>query len=113
MVEQIVAMCRQLGAGEDRDALLRPLAAAAYEQMRLSLRAGVSETDCGSVFPLACAMTVMDTLQEMTGEDRVTSFTAGEVTIRREGTSPLARSARKLLAPWIADEGFCFLEVRG
>lgn len=113
MEEQIVALCRQLGAGEDRDALLLPLARAALEQMRQSLRKGVEPEDCGDVFPLACAMAALGALQEMTGEDRVTAFTAGEVTIRRESSTALARSARKLLSPWTADEGFCFREVRG
>ena len=113
MVEQIVALCRQLGAGAEQDELLQPLALAACEQLKRKLRAGVSESDCGEVFPLAAALLVMETLGEMTGDSRVTAFTAGEVTIRREGTSELGRMAHKLLAPWAADEGFCFLEVRG
>ena len=113
MVEQIVALCKQLGEGDDRDALLRPLAQGALEQLSGGLRPGVSVEDCGELFPLACAMTVMGTLQEVTGEGRITAFTAGEVTIRTEGPGQSARVARRLLAPWMGDEGFCVRGVRG
>ena len=113
MLEQIVALCKQLGAGDDRDALLRPLAVGAYEQLRAGLRPGVSPADCGEVFPLACAMAVMGALQELTGEGQITAFTAGEVTIRTDGPGQSARMARKLLSPWMGDEGFCVLGVDG
>lgn len=115
MVEQIVALCKQLGAGEDRDALLQPLAQAAWEQLKTKLRPGVTEVDCGGVFPLAAAMLVMDTLGEMTGDSQVTSFTAGEVSIRKEnhGSGSLVRAARQMLAPWTTDDGFAFRGVRG
>lgn len=113
MVEQIVALCKELGAGAEQDVLLRPLARAACEQLRACLKEGVAVEDCGDAFALACAMTAMGVLQEATGENAVTAFTAGEVTIRREGSCALARSARKLLAPWMKDSAFCFLEVPG
>ena len=113
MVEQIAALCKQLGAGDDWDVLLRPLAQGAMEQLRAGLRPGVTPEDCGELFPLACAMAVMGTLQELDGEDRVTSFTAGEVTIRTEGPCRSARAARRLLSPWMGDEGFCVRGVRG
>ena len=113
MTEQIVALCKQLGAGDDRDALLRPLAQGAYEQLSAGLRPGITPEDCGEIFPLACAMAVMGILQEVTGEDRITAFTAGEVTIRTDGPGKSARVARRLLSPWMGDEGFCVREVRG
>ena len=113
MVEQIVALCRQLGAGEEQDVLLLPLAQAACTQLKAGLKDGISPEDCGDAFPMACAMAAMGALQEMTGENAVTSFTAGEVTIRRENSTALARGARTLLAPWMKDGGFCFLEVLG
>ena len=113
MVEQIAALCRQLGAGEEYDGLLRPLALAALEQFRAGLRPGLTPEDCAEVFPLACALAVMGTLQEITGEDRLTAFTAGDVTIRTEGSCQNARAARRLLSPWMGDEGFCVRGVRG
>lgn len=113
MTEQIVALCKQLGAGDDRDALLRPLALGAYEQLAAGLRPGLVPEDCGEIFPLACALAVVGALQDLTGESRVTAFTAGEVTIRTEGSGQSARAARRLLAPWMRDEGFCVQGVRG
>ena len=113
MQEQIVALCRQLGAGEEQDVLLLPLAQAAYIQLSAGLKEGVAPEDCGEAFPMACAMAAMGVLREITGENAVSSFTAGEVTIRRELSTCLARSARSLLAPWMRDGGFCFLEVPG
>lgn len=113
MVEQIVALCRQLGAGEEQDTLLLPLAEAAYLQMKAGLKDGFAPEDCGDAFPLACAMAAMGTLRELTGENAVTAFSAGEVTIRREISTAMARSARKLLAPWMKDAAFCFQEVEG
>ena len=113
MTEQIVALCKQLGAGDDRDALLHPLAQGAYEQLSAGLRPGVTPEDCGEIFTLACAMAVMGALQELTGEDRITAFSAGEVTIRTEGPGQNARMARRLLSPWMEDEGFCVRGVEG
>ena len=113
MTEQIVALCKQLGAGDDRDALLRPLAQGAYKQLSAGLRPGITPEDCGELFPLACAMSVMGVLQEITGEGQITALTAGEVTIRTEGPGQNARVARRLLAPWMGDEGFCVQGVDG
>lgn len=113
MTERIAALCRQLGAEEEREALLLPLAEAACVQLKAGLKEGVVPEDCGEAFPLACAMVVMGVLRELTGENEVTAFTAGEVTIRKEASTVLARSARKLLAPWMRDAAFCVLEAAG
>ena len=111
MVEQIVALCRELGGEENT--LLVPLAHAVQEDLCRRLKPGLTPEDCAEVFPLACALAVMGTLQEITGEDRLTAFTAGEVTIRTEGACQSARAARRLLSPWMGDEGFCVRGVRG
>ena len=50
------------------------------------------------------------------GLSGVASFTAGEVTIRREGTgSGTSRTdqALRLLAPWLGETGFAFQGVAG
>ena len=83
MVERTVALCRQLGAGADREEILPVMARAACEQLKLCLRADVTPEECEDVFPLAAAMIAMDTLAQLEGEDRVSSFTAGEVSIRQ------------------------------
>ena len=82
------------------------------------MREGVAPEDCGSAFPLAAAMTAVDRLSAMTGGgDGVTSFTAGELTIRREqggtGRKGLSDQAEGLLAPWLGDTGFMFQGAEG
>lgn len=115
MVERTLTLCKQLGAGADREEILPVLAQAACEQLRLRLRSGVTEADCGDVFPLAAAMLVMDTLSELEGDSAVTAFTAGEVTIRRDntGSGGLVRAVRQMMAPWSREDGFACQGVRG
>lgn len=113
MVERTVELCKQLGVGGDREGLLPVLALAACEQLRLRLRPGVTEADCGDVFALAAAMIALDTLRELEGEGQVSAFTAGEVTIRCDGDRSLVRAARQMMAPWTKDGGFAVRGVRG
>ena len=69
----------------------------------------------------AAAMVVMDRLSGVTGgggAGEVTSFTAGDLTIRKEtgsgGTDrSLSAQAEGLLAPWLRDAGFVFQGVEG
>lgn len=113
MVEQIVALCRQLGAGEEQESLLLPAARSAYEDLKHRLRPGVTVEDCGQAFPLAAAMLAMEHVKVMSGEGNVTSFTAGEVSIRREGAASFGAVGMRLLLPWLKDSGFCVQGVRG
>jgi len=111
MVERTVELCKLLGAG--REDILPALALAACEQLRLRLRPGVTEAACGEVFPLAAAMIALDTLGELEGENRVSSFTAGEVSIRCDGSHSLVRAARQMMAPWTKDGSFAVRGVDG
>jgi len=111
MVERTVELCKQLGAG--REDILPALARAACEQLRLRLRPGVTEADCGEVFPLAAAMIALDTLRELGGENRVSAFTAGEVTVRCDSSRSMVRAARQMMAPWLRDGSFAVRGVRG
>lgn len=119
MTQEIMALCRSLGAGEDQEELLLPLVRAVQVRLAARLRAGVSPEDCGPAFPLAAAMMALDALEGAAGEDRgVTAFTAGDLTIRREaGSGPGAggrrAQAEEILSPWLGDTGFCFQGVRG
>lgn len=113
MVERTIALCRQLGAPTDREEILPALAAAACEQLMLRLRPGVTQEDCGEVFPLAAAMIAMDTLAQLEGEARVSSFTAGEVTIRCSDSGSLVRAARQMMQPWTQEDGFAVQGVCG
>lgn len=117
MIEQILALCRAMGAGQEE--LLLPLALAVKEQLTGRLKEGASPEDCGTAFPLAAAMLVMDQLSGVTGEGgAVTSFTAGDLTIRKEAggggaARTLSAQAEGLLAPWLKDAGFVFRGVEG
>ncbi|MGO5021482.1 hypothetical protein ACTQ4E_00145 [Lawsonibacter sp. LCP25S3_G6] len=115
MTQRIIALCRAMGAPEDREELLLLLAQAVEEQLAGRLKAGVTPEDCSAAFPLAAAMLVMDALEECGGSGDVTSFTAGELTIHREPKAGQGRSqqALNLLSPWLGDTGFFFRGVRG
>ncbi len=116
MTEQILTLCRAMGAGQEE--LLLPLAQAAESRLAGRLKEGTAPEDCGPAFPLAAAMLVMDGLSGMTGGGETASFTAGDLTIRREsggsgsGKSLSAR-AEGLLAPWLRDGRFVFQGVEG
>ena len=80
------------------------------------LKPGTSPGLCGPAFPLAAAMLAMDGLERSVGSGRVSSFTAGEVSIRMGGTAGeggLTATAERLLAPWLGETGFAFRGVRG
>jgi len=116
MTKEILNLCRAMGATEDQEELLLPLIQAAQVRLERRLRAGVTPEDCGAAFPLAAAMTAMDSLSRCAGGDRVTSFTAGEVSIRtgNSGTQDgLSGQAERMLAPWLKEAGFAFQGVRG
>jgi hypothetical protein len=114
MTEEIMALCRAMGAREDQEELLRPLVGAVTAALERRLRAGIAPDDCGSAFPLAAAMVVMDGLERMTGVSGVTAFTAGEVTIRKGSCGgELTAQAERLMAPWLVETGFAFQGVAG
>lgn len=119
MTEQILALCRAMGAGQEE--LLLPLALAVKDQLAGRLKEGASPEDCGTAFPLAAAMLVTDRLSAVTGgggSGEITSFTAGDLTIRKEAggggaNRTLSAQAEGLLAPWLKDGGFVFRGVEG
>lgn len=121
MTQEILALCRAMGAAADQEELLLPLILAAKGRLTGRLKEGTAPEDCGTAFPLATAMVVMERLSAMTGggsAGEVTSFTAGDLTVRREsgGGGPgksLSAQAEELLTPWLADDGFIFQGVEG
>lgn len=120
MTGEIAALCRAMGAAPDQEELLLPLIQAVCRRLAGQLRAGTAPEDCGSAFPLAAAMTVMDQLSGISGggsAGEMVSFTAGDLTVKKETGGGTARSlsdlAGELLAPWTRDAGFCFRGVEG
>lgn len=119
MTQEILRLCAAMGAPADQEELTALLVQAVCEQLTAGLREGTAPEDCGPAFPLAAAMLVTDRLSRMTGDGSgVTSFTAGELTIRRETSGGqtgkgLSAQAMELLAPWMRPAGFCFQGVEG
>ena len=115
MTEEVVALCKAMGADGDREELLLPLVRAVVSAMEGRLRAGVTPQDCGDAFPLAAAMVVMDGLEGATGSSRVASFTAGDMSIHTGTARGESRTdqAQRLLAPWLGETGFAFRGVAG
>ena len=113
--EEILALCRLMGAGEEQDELLLPLIEAVSAGLERRLKPGVAPEDCGSAFLLAAALCAMDGLEEAAGTAGVSSFTAGEVSIHTRGREEGTRTdqAQRLLAPWLGETGFAFRGVRG
>lgn len=119
MSEEILALCRAMGAGQEE--LLLPLVRAVERQLAGRLKEGTTPADCGTAFPLAAAMLVMDRLSAATGgggAGEITSFTAGDLTVRKETGSggagrTLSAQAEGLLSPWLKDAGFVFRGVEG
>ena len=116
MEEEILELCRAMGAGAAQVARRGPQMPAVTDALTGRLRTGITPEDCGSAFPLAAAMVAMDGLNYACGGGGVTSFTAGEVSIRTEsGFAKDSRTAQaeRLMAPWLGETGFAFQGVRG
>lgn len=114
-MEEILALCRAMGAEEEQEQLLRPLIRAVIPSLEGRLKAGCTRQQCGAAFPLAVAMVAMDGLNYASGMGQVTSFSAGDVSIRTAGNSASSRTeqAERLLAPWLESWGLAFKGVEG
>lgn len=116
MTEKIVAMAKVLGAGEEQAELLSVLCQAAQRELEGRLKPELTPEDCESAFVPAAAWMALAWLNTGTGGEGISSFTAGDVTIRREGgreTASLLEQAERLMAPYVVDGGFFVQGVRG
>ena len=73
MTQRIIALCRAMGAPEDREELLLLLAQAVEGQLAGKLKAGVTPEDCSAAFPLAAAMLVERAVGEGGGSGDVSA----------------------------------------
>ncbi|NLF35054.1 MAG: hypothetical protein GX585_03715 [Clostridiales bacterium] len=117
MKEQIFALAKLLGkVDESEEPALTQMCGLACETLAGRLRPGVMADDCALSFVTAGAWMALAALWSGGGE--AASFTAGDLTIRREasraeqGDGLLAR-AQRLMAPWLEDGTFSFRSVRG
>lgn len=116
MTEQVMELARSMAGGGQDEELLYTLCVNACRMLDGRLRSGVTVRDCEEAYRLAAVWIVLDWLRAGQGWDGVTALSAGDMTVRREGTGEdggLSRRAMALMAPWLRDEGFVFLGVEG
>lgn len=104
------------GAGQEEE-LLRTLCATACRTLDRRLRDGLTAEDCDGAYPLAAAWLVMDWVRGSRGLEGITSLTAGDISVRREGPEGsggrLSQKALELMRPFLREEGFVFRGVSG
>ena len=117
MHEEVLTLALAVsGAGETETALLEALCAAAEGDWTARLQSGVTPEDCGAAFRCAAAYTAAADWTAGRG-DEVSSFTAGEVSVRgrsaAETAAGLRQTASRLMAPYARSADFSFRGVRG
>lgn len=116
VAEQVFAQALTLaGALDDRQtALLEVLSRSASASLSAQLREGLTPEDCLADFTAAASLMALAAVSEAGENGTVESFTAGDVSIRRERNSAAANclryQARVMMMPYIRDP-FAFLGV--
>lgn len=117
MTEQVMELVQALGGAGQNEDVLRTLCANACRTLDGRLKDGLTPEDCQGVYPLAAAWLAMDWLRCGQGLEGITSLTAGDISVRRDGGSSdsgrLSERAMELMAPWLRDDGFVFQGVEG
>lgn len=115
MKEEILKLVNALCQTGVDDTVLNTLCDAACSKLDGMLAEGVTAEDCAEVYVPAAAWLVMDWLQVSKGLDGVTSLSAGDMTVRREGSAGghLEQRAMELMGPYLKDRNFVFQGVRG
>lgn len=109
---QAILLARSLTDGQSR--ILRLLCQAAVNSLTGKLRDGLTPEDCKADFVASASLYALASLSEVDDESRVESFTAGDLTLHREGADAASRclryQAELLISPYIKDR-FAFLGV--
>ena len=116
MTEQVMELVQALGGAEQDEDVLRTLCANACQLLDRQLRDGLTPEDCKGAYPLAAAWLAMDWLRGTQGLEGITSLSAGDISVRRDGAADggkLSERAMELMAPFFRDDGFVFRGVRG
>lgn len=115
MKEEILSLVNALCQPGVDSAVLGTLCDAACQKLDGMLADGVTAEDCAEAYLPAAAWLVMDWIQTSKGMGGVTSLSAGDMTVRREGGADgsLEKRAMELMGPWLKDKNFVFQGVRG
>lgn len=121
MTERIMELaCGITGVSDAENSLLEALCHTAEAAWTSRLKCGITAEDCGEAFLCAVAFTAAADYVVSRGGDDVSSFTAGEISIKRkEGSdeaaqaAALRKTAERLMVPYAVAESFAFKGVRG
>ena len=120
MHEKILALATAIASPRQaEEPVLEALCAAAEADLAKRLRPGVSAEDCPDAFSCAAALLAAAGLLPCREANGVNAFTVGEVSIQSGGTEQgeaseaLRRQAAALIAPFLSDDSFAFVGVRG
>ena len=116
MTEQVLELLLALGVAGQDEVVLRTLCRNACNMLDRRLKDGLTAEDCAGAYPLAAAWIALEWLRGSQGMDGVTYLSAGDLTVRREGSGDggaLSQRARELMSPFLRDDGFVFRGVMG
>ena len=116
MKEEILTLLKALCRPGVDDTVLGALCDAACKRLDGMLSDGVTAGDCAESYVTAAAWLVMDWLRDSRDWEGVTSLSAGDMTVRREGgaaSGRLEERAMELMGPYLKDRSFVFQGVRG
>ena len=102
MTEQVMELARTLGARGQDEEMLRILCVNACQTLNRRLRKGLKPEDCQGAYPLAAAWLAVDWLRGGQGMEGITSLSAGDISVRREGggeSGKLSDRAFTIMAP--------------
>jgi hypothetical protein len=117
--EQVMKLAQAM-AGEAAEDTLEALCHGAEALWEQRLKQGVTAADCGWAFVCAAALSAAAALSGGRGAAGVSSFTAGDVTVRSAGgadtaaaAAAMADQAERLMAPYVDRDDFAFCGVKG
>lgn len=113
MEEKVLARVKSLCTPTVGEEGLTALCAAACARLDGLMAEGVTAEDCGERYILAAAWLAMDWMHLAGEGGDITAFTAGGMSVRREGgrSGELTRQAMELMGPYLRDESFVFQGV--
>lgn len=112
MAEQVLELLKQLRRCTETDTVLLMLCRAACSRLDGMLKDGVTAEACGESYLLAAAWMAAEWLDDTEGGG-ITALSAGDLSVRREGSGGGRARAMELMAPYLREEGFVFQGVRG
>lgn len=119
MVQEIFDFAVTIGQVQKEESdTLRRLCQVAHDELTAKLREGVTAQDCRATFVIAAAWIALAGLCISREDEGITSWSAGDVSVQKSrdrGNLPevYCAQAERLMAPYVKDNGFAFLGVKG